>query len=195
MRYQKAHRGRTREHIVAQASGRFRRDGLAAVGVRQLMDDAGLTHGGFYGYFKSRSTLAAEAVAFALQDSRDALELAGANAERGCEFAAVVDRYLGTCHFVMPEQGCMAVALASEIGRADDDTKAAFRSGIHAVIAVFAKHLPGDGPPEERFGRAHAIYAMLLGSLQLALVTGDEARRAEILGEARRSALVLGTAL
>lgn len=42
------------KRIVAIASKRFREDGLAGVGVAELMKEAGLTVGGFYKHFKSR---------------------------------------------------------------------------------------------------------------------------------------------
>ncbi len=47
----------SREEILKRAAERFRRDGVAAVGVRPLMADAGLTHGGFYAHFASREDL------------------------------------------------------------------------------------------------------------------------------------------
>src|SRR3546814_11685000 len=49
-----------------EASQQIRRDGLESVSVGPLMKSVGLTHGGFYGHFESRSALLAEALERAL---------------------------------------------------------------------------------------------------------------------------------
>jgi len=62
MRYPQGHKEEVRAGIVEAASRALRRDGLAGVSVPALMKEAGLTHGGFYGHFKNRDELVAEAV-------------------------------------------------------------------------------------------------------------------------------------
>src|SRR5205085_1138241 len=52
--------------ILDAASRLFRERGFEAVTVSEIMKAAGLTHGGFYGYFKSKDELMAEALAEAL---------------------------------------------------------------------------------------------------------------------------------
>lgn len=48
--------------VVTIAAARFREAGLDGPGVAELMQEAGLTHGGFYRHFASRDDLVAEAV-------------------------------------------------------------------------------------------------------------------------------------
>jgi len=43
-----------REKIVGVASTLFRKHGFDGIGVADTMKAAGLTHGGFYGHFKSK---------------------------------------------------------------------------------------------------------------------------------------------
>src|SRR3981081_147115 len=50
-----------RERIVEVAGKLFRERGFDGIGVADLMKAAGLTHGGFYGHFKSKDDLAAQA--------------------------------------------------------------------------------------------------------------------------------------
>ncbi|MFL5639762.1 MAG: TetR/AcrR family transcriptional regulator, partial [Gemmatimonadaceae bacterium] len=50
-----------RERIVATAAQLFRERGFEGIGVADLMKEAGLTHGGFYGHFASKDDLIAEA--------------------------------------------------------------------------------------------------------------------------------------
>jgi AcrR family transcriptional regulator len=67
MRHSKAEKAKAHKHIVAIASKRFREEGLAGIGIADLMKEAGLTVGGFYKHFKSRDDLVAEAVGSALE--------------------------------------------------------------------------------------------------------------------------------
>ena len=67
MRHSKAEKAKTHKRIVAIAAKRFREEGLAGIGIADLMKEAGLTVGGFYKHFSSRDALVAEAVGSALE--------------------------------------------------------------------------------------------------------------------------------
>src|SRR3954451_5784146 len=60
---------KNRERIVETAAQLFRERGFEGIGVADLMKEAGLTHGGFYGHFSSKDDLIAEASARALMQS------------------------------------------------------------------------------------------------------------------------------
>ena len=62
-----------RERILDVATMLFRERGIDGIGVADLMKAAGLTHGGFYGHFKSKEDLVAQACARAVD--KDAAEL------------------------------------------------------------------------------------------------------------------------
>src|SRR5438270_10081972 len=110
MRYAKGHKSATRQRIVEVASQRFRKEGVAAVGVTGLMSDAGLTRGGFYAHFASKEALFREAVTSALDRMR--LEL-GRVAADGGGLEAILRTYLGSRYRDRPERGCAAALLAS----------------------------------------------------------------------------------
>ena len=59
-----------RERIIKAAAQLFRERGFEGIGVADLMKEAGLTHGGFYGHFSSKDDLIVEAAARALTRSR-----------------------------------------------------------------------------------------------------------------------------
>src|SRR4051794_41787109 len=63
MRKSKAEAAETRKRIVAAAAAEFRKNGIVATGLADLMKAAGLTHGGFYKHFESKDQLIAEACA------------------------------------------------------------------------------------------------------------------------------------
>src|SRR3954463_13422721 len=51
----------THDRIVEAAARAIRRSGYNGTGVADIMNDAGLTHGGFYAHFESREAMLAEA--------------------------------------------------------------------------------------------------------------------------------------
>ena len=60
MRYTAGHREQTRAKILRAAGKVFRRQGYHAAGVDKVMEEAGLTAGGFYAHFDSKEALLAE---------------------------------------------------------------------------------------------------------------------------------------
>src|SRR5215213_10284407 len=58
-----------RQRILDVAAQLFREHGFEGIGVADLMKEAGLTHGGFYGHFSSKDQLIAEASARALRST------------------------------------------------------------------------------------------------------------------------------
>jgi TetR/AcrR family transcriptional repressor of nem operon len=69
VRYSKKHKQETRDKIVQAAARLFRANGYDGVGVDRIMEEVGLTAGGFYSHFPSKEALFAEAVAAALGSS------------------------------------------------------------------------------------------------------------------------------
>src|SRR5205823_5196787 len=61
MRVSREQAADNRERIVEAAAQLFRERGFEGIGVADLMKEAGLTHGGFYGHFSSKEALIAEA--------------------------------------------------------------------------------------------------------------------------------------
>src|SRR5882724_7373636 len=78
MGHSKAEKAQTHKRIVTIASKRFREDGLAEVGISELMKEAGLTVGGFYKHFESRDDLVAEALSSAFGGWKRRVEAAKA---------------------------------------------------------------------------------------------------------------------
>ena len=116
MGYSKAQKTRTHKRIVSIASKRFREKGLAGFGIAELMEEAGLTVGGFYKHFGSRDDLVAEAVNSAFGGWQRRLDAAKSGA-RSVSLAKLIDEYLNEMHRDNPGSGCAFSALAPEIAR------------------------------------------------------------------------------
>src|SRR3954464_12145955 len=86
-----------RERIVETAAQLFRERGFDGIGVADLMKEAGLTHGGFYGHFSSKEELIREASARALTST---FALLSKEAERaaGDPLSALASGYLSHRH-------------------------------------------------------------------------------------------------
>lgn len=169
------------ERIVKTAAARFRRDGVDGVGVAEVMQEAGLTHGGFYRHFSSRDDLVAEAVECALTQGG---ERALSAADRGGRQAltAIIDGYLSLAHRDTPESGCALAALARDVSKADDRTQAAYGRQVSKYLDVLIGLTPGDDPSAER-RQAYLVLSALVGALALARAVGDGELSEEILAE------------
>ena len=60
MPYPAGHRDAVRKKVIDSARRLFNRHGFDNVSLQQIMAGAGLTHGAFYSYFKSKSDLYVE---------------------------------------------------------------------------------------------------------------------------------------
>jgi TetR/AcrR family transcriptional repressor of nem operon len=189
MRYGQGHKAETRRRIVEVAARRFRKEGTNAVGVATLMADAGLTHGGFYAHFRSKEALLGEAVAAALAGTTAGFERLARPAPDG--LAAIVRAYLSRTHRDEPQQGCAGASLAAEIARASKRTRRSFAESIAALVSVIEAQLP-EGDAALRRSRAMAIFALLMGALQLARAEPDAERSEQILESGIEAALALG---
>ncbi|WP_199554345.1 TetR/AcrR family transcriptional regulator [Sandaracinobacteroides hominis] len=190
-RYKDEHKAEARAGIVQRAAERFRQDGIAAVGVRPLMADAGLTHGAFYAHFGSRGELVAEAAEYAANSTIAYLKAAVASAAPGHEMDALVKNYLRPRHREMMALGCAASALAPEIAREDDATRTRFANRNREIVQLVADCLPPGGDATERLARGYAIFAGMMGTLQLMRVATDPAEVAMLLAAGREAALAL----
>jgi TetR/AcrR family transcriptional repressor of nem operon len=174
-----------RARVVEAASRLFRERGFDAVGVDALMQEAGLTHGGFYRSFTSKEALAAEACAAAMQNAVGRWSRIFAEAGSG-GLAVMVQRYLSPRHRDTPGEGCAIAALASEAGRREGPLRHAFSKGLQEAIERLATMLPGRSAAARR-EKAIATYAGLVGTLVLARAAEDPDFSNEILAAGRRA--------
>lgn len=177
----------THDRIVATAARAIRRGGFNGVGVADIMKEAGLTHGGFYAHFPSRSALLAEAVERAGRDSaaRLALGTAARQARGASALRALVEAYLSDRHLAELEAGCPVAALASEMPRQPAEVREAAAQRVRGLIAAVRSALPDDAPADS----GAAIASQLVGALQLARALGDNAEGRALLKASRRTLL------
>jgi TetR/AcrR family transcriptional regulator, transcriptional repressor for nem operon len=183
-RYNKDHKQATRRRIIETAGRRFKRDGIDGSGIATLMADAGLTNGAFYAHFDSKDDLVATVVGDEI--SRQASQLAELPPGRaGLE--AFVAWYLSRDHRQHREAGCPSAALLDEIGRCDKETKRAYTKGAKAILDEICVRLSPDDP-DSALRTALALFAMMVGTMQLARALSDRRLSDAVLEEGLRSA-------
>ena len=179
MGYSKAQKAKTHERIVKLASKRFREEGLAGIGIAELMKEAGLTVGGFYKHFDSRDDLVAEAVSSAFGGWKRRVEAAKSGGAP-VSYEKLIDEYLNEEHRDNPGSGCAFSALAPEIARSDKRTRALASEQVRNDIQLIATLLPGRDKRRAR-SRAILIFSALVGAMSLARAVSNEALSREIL--------------
>src|SRR6218665_3292348 len=127
-----------RERILAVAARRFREHGFAGISVADVMNEAGLTHGGFYGHFASKEELMAEACRRATADT---LKLWTEARERNQEspLADVAHQYLSARHRDHPGHGCAMAALAVDASRQGPTVQRALTEGLQLHLKELAE--------------------------------------------------------
>ncbi|HEY0464783.1 MAG TPA: TetR/AcrR family transcriptional regulator [Polyangiaceae bacterium] len=171
----------THAKILAAAGKRFREAGLEGIGVADLMQEVGLTVGGFYKHFASRAALVAEAVD-SMRNGWDAV-FADAHARKQASpalFDALVDSYLSAEHRDHPGEGCLFAALSSELGRAPDEARSAATRKLETALGKLTQVFDDRRAPAAR-AAAILTYSTLVGALSLSRSTNDEALSREIL--------------
>ena len=184
MRYPAAHKQQTRARIVRAAARRFRRRGGPGAAIGGLMRDLRLTHGGFYRHFAGKDDLFTEAFCLGLQDTRERIGAAVTRAQPGRQLQAFIDAYLDIEHCENVADGCPLAALGSEVARRPHALRTAFERALADHIHLMAKHLPG-ATQAEREQKAVLLFAGMSGTLTLARVITDDARRRKLLNAAR----------
>lgn len=162
---------------ILKAAGRlFKAKGFEAVSVSDVMKAAGLTHGGFYGYFGSKDELIAEAIA----NLRSPLTREGIGIDR------FLDLYLSADHQADLAEGCPVAALAHETSRQRDEAKTAMTAALKRQLQEIGSMLGSDEDATGYTGEAVGICATMIGALILARMSNDPVLSEEILSAAKR---------
>jgi TetR/AcrR family transcriptional regulator, transcriptional repressor for nem operon len=196
MPYPPEHRKLTKMRILQSAQSLFNRRGFEQVSIAEVMAKAGLTRGGFYSYFKSKTDLYVETVSLGLNTVARLrrLEEASGTAAKAANVEAAqrtVRAYLSRQHFDDLEGSCPLAALPSDVLRSEPVVKQAFESVFRSLVETFERAL-GDGAQLAR-DRALAIASLCVGGMVVARSLNDDAFADELRHGAIRAAFQLGS--
>lgn len=188
MRYSKEHKRETHDRIVRKASVRLREKGAHGIGVADLMKEAGLTHGGFYGHFDSREALVIEAFNYAMDRSTERWRKLAEQTPPEKRLSTIVESYLTATHRDDPGHGCAVPTLGPEIARESAKTRKAFSARLEEMIEMMADQMP-ELPRKAARAQAIATISTMVGTLVLSRVAGSGEFSDEILDTGREAVL------
>lgn len=162
-----------RQKILDAASRLFRERGFDGVTVADVMKDAGLTHGGFYGHFKSKDDLIAQTMAHIF---------AAAPAE--IDLIRYMESYLSRGHCENFAEGCPMAALGPETIRQAPEVRAKMTTGLKRQIERLTKTAPGKTEAEKRQA-AIGSWSAMVGALILARLSDDSKLSDEVLKQTK----------
>lgn len=165
MGHSQAEKAASRARIVEVAARRFRERGLDGIGLAEVMEEAGMTVGGFYRHFSSRDELVTEALiaSFATLDAwEDATDGIG----------QAVKTYLSEIHRDEIGIGCPLAALVSDVGRSDEATREAYTERVKRTLE-YAENLIDLGDAKARRSRAMLQLSACIGALGLSRAVSD----------------------
>lgn len=192
MPYAPGHRAEVRKNIIQSARRLFNRYGFENVSLKQIMAGAGLTHGGFYGYFHSKSDLYAEVLGCFFTDPEwkscwEGVQVDLSSTDVGPQ---VVRAYLSRQHFEDVENSCPMVALPSDVARSGAKAKRAYENVFKAMVSVLERSLRDQARP--RHTKARAIAALCVGGMVIARSTIDRGLADQLRIACMSTALRLG---
>jgi len=191
MPYSPEHKRDTHQKILESARRLFNRRGFSEVSIDEIMDNAGLTRGGFYRHFRNKDELYAEAVRrFLCTDAPKPWQSRSSHATiaRKPRGQRVVDAYFSRDHFDDRETCCPLIALPSDVMRGSDMVKGAYREVLEKLIDIFQDDL--DEP--QRRERALALAVLCVGGVVTAKCVDDPALADDLRRAAHRQALHTG---
>jgi TetR/AcrR family transcriptional repressor of nem operon len=191
MPYPRGHRTEVKQKIILSARRLFNRHGFDSVSLDQIMSGAGLTRGGFYSYFRSKSDLYAEVLGCFFTDPKwksrwEGVEVDLSSRDVGTQ---VIRAYLSRQHFEDIENSCPMVALPSDVTRSGESAKLAFETVFGAMVSVLERSLMQG---RARKTRAQAIAALCIGGMVVARAMHDRAHADKLRDDCMSVALELG---
>jgi TetR/AcrR family transcriptional repressor of nem operon len=167
------------ERILDVATRLFRERGIDGIGVSDLMKAAGLTHGAFYGHFKSKEDLVAQACGRSVARMRlnwiNVIDQA-----TGDPLEALASTYLTAKHRDGAGRGCPMAALGPEVARQGPAARRAITDELRPFLDYLSRVVPGTSGSLRR-QKAISTYAGLVGALVVSRVVDDPNLSNEVL--------------
>ena len=172
-RMSEAEKQKSHARILQAAAELFRENGIESTSVAEVMQAAGMTHGGFYRHFSGKDDLVAAAFRGAVDTVVAGLENATTAAELALAQDDYIALYLSQQHVADARNGCPMAALGSELVRGNAEVTHETGKAVARVTAL----LQGDGAKENSYVRL----SLLIGAVTLARLSNDSDTAQDIL--------------
>jgi len=182
VRYPPEHKEAVRLRIIQRAARLFRQRGYAGVSIDSLMQEAGLTRGGFYSHFKNKADLFACAIEYEPEFTE---RLREREAQDGTslrdEAITIAQNYVSKEYREQVLKGCAMSSLAMETSRAPVEAQRRYAAVIRDLAAEFTRGLdnPGEQDEDGLDDRALLAITTAIGGLLLANATAADTALAD----------------
>ncbi|HEY7545318.1 MAG TPA: TetR/AcrR family transcriptional regulator [Blastocatellia bacterium] len=175
----------TRKKILSAAARLFRQRGYDGVGVDSVMNEVGLTAGGFYAHFPSKEALFAEAMASSLGGEKKLRAGKSRASISDDPLHNLIFSYLSRTHRDGVGEGCPLPALTTDVARASVSTREIYEQKLLSFIDGIEAVLP-EGATSDT---ALAVVAQCVGGLMISRAVKDEELSSRILRACRAAAM------
>ncbi len=189
MGYSKTHIAETRKRIVETAGRLFRKRGRASVTVSEVMAAAGLTHGGFYAHFRSKSDLFDVTIAEDFDFTKQLQRLVSAPELNGRNVATLAAKY-----YLEPENAkkvaaaCTMTSSASDVAVSGRATRKRYTSAFERLLKLLEKSTRRRQSAQRERDCLSAL-AICVGGLTLARAIDDPALAHKLLSACQNAAV------
>ncbi|MGH1350119.1 MAG: TetR/AcrR family transcriptional regulator [Methyloligellaceae bacterium] len=178
------HKERTRERIISSAIQLIRKNGLKKLGVAEVMNEAGLTHGGFYAHFANKDELIAEAVNQMCSDTISQLKkyFEGKDPEQGLK--DYINFYLSAKHRDGQIEGCFIPILTGNLPHLSEVSRRRFGEGLGLLIDFLFSFVRNI---DESYDEATATSLMseMVGAVKMAQAVQNPDQSDKIINDTR----------
>lgn len=171
MGYSKQHVLSVRKKILTAANHCFRTRGFHATSVNQIMENAGLTHGGFYAHFRSKEDLFCQAMGEDLNFT-EILRSLSKQKNKSTALIQAVTYYLNIENRDKVGNACTMVTLCPDVARMGDKAKSYYSASFDNLIEELSQYTGSKDT-------AIAAISQCVGALSLArAMQSDKAAKA-----------------
>lgn len=184
MRYDAAHKEKTRTRVLKVAAKAIRTQGPHRIAVAGVMAKAGMTHGGFYVHFTSKDAFLAATVDHMFTDGFGQV-LPKMEARPAVEALTIyIDWYLSAAHRDNRSQGCPLPYLVADAPRLPKAARLRIARGMENLRQAIARKVAdlGLADPDDE---AQYVVSALVGAMALARAEPDRERSDAILAGTR----------
>lgn len=175
MRASQEEKDRSHARIVESAARLMRERGIDGTGVADVMNEAGLTHGGFYRHFPNKESLLGSALEAAFEQTFARLKHGLETSPSSDGTTSLQNFYLSKTHVDNVGMGCPVAALTCDIARGPAALKAAFSRGVNRMLAALGTGIRGSA--EKRRTMAARKLAMMAGAVMIARASDSDTAR------------------
>lgn len=188
MRYSKEHKTNTRNRIVESAYRLFTAKGYAATSIDEIMHECGLTRGGFYAHFRSKSELYHEAISYAASRGELSGRVAATTVDDDGWIESILDEFLNGRPAAGDDRASRLAFFATDAASRESEVRSAYTKAFKSVTEIILRRTSAQSCSEESI---LSTTAMIIGTLVIAQTTDDMALRAKLVVSCKENAKAL----